>query len=88
MLGHVNHDSSKFYNSKLYKKTEGNKTVIENNSNFPYVLENKFILGTAENMCEIPNNSVYLMITSSLTRKYTQCLFENCYNLLKVIALS
>jgi len=62
--GRINHDSSKFYNSKLYKKL-GNKNILDKIENdFPKEFENKFILGTAENMKELPNNSVHLMITS------------------------
>ncbi|GAB6395529.1 MAG: methyltransferase [Bacteroidales bacterium] len=62
--GHVNHDSSKFYNSKLYKELEGKEVVNKKDNVFPAVLENKIILGTSENMSEIPDNSVHLMITS------------------------
>jgi len=48
--GRINHDSSKFYNSKLYTEL-GDKKVIDKNENvFPENLEN--------------NNSVHLMITS------------------------
>jgi len=62
--GRINHDSSKFYNSKLYKEL-GEKKILKNEENeFPKELENKFILGTAENMKELPDNSVHLMITS------------------------
>lgn len=62
--GRVNHDSSKFYNSKLYTELGDNKILDKNENNFPDELENKFILGSAENMKELPDNSVHLMITS------------------------
>ncbi|URA09205.1 DNA-methyltransferase [Thermospira aquatica] len=62
--GRINHDSSKFYNSKLYKELGGNKIIDKKENEFPKELENKFILGSAENMKEIPDNSVHLMITS------------------------
>ncbi|NLH60128.1 MAG: site-specific DNA-methyltransferase [Ignavibacteriales bacterium] len=62
--GRINHDSSKFYNSKLYTELSEKKILDKNENEFPKVLENKFILGTAENMKEIPDNSVHLMITS------------------------
>lgn len=62
--GRINHDSSKFYNSKLYKSL-GEKKILDKNENyFPNELENKIILGSSENMKEIPDNSVHLMITS------------------------
>lgn len=62
--GRINHDSSKFYNSKLYKEFEKNKSLKIDDNNFPSELENKFILGSSENMKEIPDNSVHLMVTS------------------------
>ena len=62
--GRINHDSSKFYNSKLYKELDDKKILDKKENDFPKELENKFILGTAENMKELPDNSVHLMITS------------------------
>ena len=62
--GRINHDSSKFYNSKLYKELDDKKIFDKKENDFPKELENKFILGTAENMKELPDNSVHLMITS------------------------
>lgn len=62
--GRINHDSSKFYNSKLYKELGEKKVLDKNENDFPDELENKFILGSSENMKEIPDNSVHLMITS------------------------
>lgn len=62
--GRINHDSSKFYNSKLYSELGDKKILDKNENDFPHELENKFILGSAENMKELPDNSVHLMITS------------------------
>ncbi|MEW6003818.1 MAG: site-specific DNA-methyltransferase [Stygiobacter sp.] len=62
--GRINHDSSKFYNSKLYKELGDKKFIDKKENEFPCELENKFILGSAENMKELPDNSVHLMITS------------------------
>jgi modification methylase len=62
--GRSNHDSSKFYNSKLYKEL-GDKEILDRNENdFPDHLENTLLLGSAENMKELPDSSVHLMITS------------------------
>ncbi|MBV6397025.1 MAG: hypothetical protein HFACDABA_02629 [Anaerolineales bacterium] len=65
----VNHDSSDYYNSKLYSELSdnghngnGSKPVADNL--FPVEYENKIILGTSENMKEIPDNSLHLMVTS------------------------
>ena len=64
--GRINHDSSEFYNSRLYK--EINKTnkyeKFEINNEFPTDILNTIIERSSENMEEIPNNSVHLMITS------------------------
>jgi len=65
--GRVNHDSSKFYNSKLYKELNSVRkpfSELLEEKEFPKEFENKFILGSAENMKEIPNNSIHLVITS------------------------
>jgi site-specific DNA-methyltransferase (adenine-specific) len=62
--GRINHDSSKFYNSKLYSELEQNSSTDVHENPFPAALMNKVILGTAESMNEIPDNSVHLMITS------------------------
>jgi site-specific DNA-methyltransferase (adenine-specific) len=62
--GRINHDSSKFYNSKLYSELEQNKIVDLSENLFPKEFINKIVLGSAENMKEIPNNSLHLMITS------------------------
>lgn len=60
----INHDSSKFYNSKLYKDLEVKKYLKKEDNDFPTCLENKIILGTAEDMKELSDNSIHLMITS------------------------
>jgi len=62
--GRINHDSSKFYSSKLYSELEGKKVIDKTENELPKHLLNKIILGTAENMQELPNNCIHLMITS------------------------
>lgn len=62
--GRINHDSSKFYNSKLYSELKSKKITDQSENILPDDCVNKFILGTAENMSELPDNSVHLMITS------------------------
>lgn len=62
--GRINHDSSKFYNSKLYSELEKSETIDIIENDFPEELENQLVLGSAENMKELPDNSVHLMITS------------------------
>ncbi len=62
--GRINHDSSKFYNSKLYSTLESKEVIDKTENNLPDELLNTFILGSAENMKELPDNSIHLMITS------------------------
>src|SRR5574341_2620046 len=62
----VNHDSSDYYNSKLYSglSDNGNSSNLVPDNPFPVDYKNKIILGTSENMKEIPDNSLHLMVTS------------------------
>lgn len=62
--GRINHDSSKFYNSKLYKELDNKKEISKKTNIFPSELLNTIILGSAENMSMIPDSSLHLMITS------------------------
>jgi len=62
--GRINHDSSKFYNSKLYSTLEGKEVTDKSENKLSDDLLNTFILGTAENMKELSDNSIHLMITS------------------------
>ena len=80
--GRINHDSSKFYNSKLYSELGEKKILDKNENNFPDELENKLILGSAENMKELPDNSIHLMITSppyNVSKEYDEDLSLNDY---------
>jgi hypothetical protein len=60
----IGHDSSKFYNSKLYSELAPSQVVDENDNEFPPELINKVILGSSEKMTDIPDRSLHLMITS------------------------
>ena len=62
--GRINHDSSKFYDSKLYKELGNDRKVNKKNNLFPKNLLNSTIFGSAEDMSMIPDNSLHLMITS------------------------
>ncbi|MDI6802410.1 MAG: site-specific DNA-methyltransferase [Bacteroidota bacterium] len=62
--GRINHDSSKFYNSRLYGTMTPNEPVSSEENVFPPNLENTIILGNSEKMKELPDNCVHLMITS------------------------
>ncbi len=62
--GRINHDSSKFYNSKLYEGLNNEKNVkfVENPIDQKYM--NKILCKSSEFMTELPNDSVHLMVTS------------------------
>ena len=64
----LNHDSSKFYNSRMYKKINGNnngqKEHFEKENVISQDVMNKIICASSENMKELPDNSIHLMITS------------------------
>ena len=79
--GRVAHDSSKFYNSKLYKEIKNNNSDIIVNE-FPNELLNTIIANSCENMKDIPNNSLHLMITSppyNVSKEYDNDLSLNEY---------
>ncbi|HPZ08832.1 MAG TPA: site-specific DNA-methyltransferase [Candidatus Eremiobacteraeota bacterium] len=62
--GRINHDSTSFYNSRLYEglPQEAKVPYIENPISSDFL--NKIFCKTSENMEELPDNSVHLMITS------------------------
>jgi len=69
--GRSNHNSSKFYDTKLYSSLSEFKESDENE--IPKEFINKIIFSSSENMKELPDNSVHLMITSppyNLTKEY------------------
>lgn len=73
--GRFGHDSSKFYNSKLYSEFAPGEVVALAEGELPLKITNSIILGSSENMKEIPSNSVHLMITSppyNVTKQYDE----------------
>lgn len=73
--GRINHDSSSFYNSKLYSNLQVRKTD-EKKCKANVISEknlNKIYAGSSEKMVELPDNSIHLMITSppyNVTKEY------------------
>ena len=61
--GRINHDSSKFYNSKIYEGISNNSILEIKDNSLPQELLNQVILGNSEKMSLIPDNSIHLMIT-------------------------
>lgn len=71
--GRINHDSSQFYNSKLYDGLIKKDKVKVADNKIPQELLNKHFCHSSENMNELPNNSIHLMITSppyNVTKEY------------------
>ena len=62
--GRINHDASKFYNSRLYTELNGSQVLETEVNEFPQSLENQVFATSSEAMSEIPTGSVHLMITS------------------------
>lgn len=62
--GRINHNADKFYDSKLYQELSKNEVADKEEINLSDELVNQIILGSAENMKALPNNSIHLMITS------------------------
>lgn len=62
--GRINHDSSKFYGSRLYEGLQTGQRVeyIENQLDKSVV--NKIFCKSSEKMNELPDNSIHLMVTS------------------------
>lgn len=80
--GRVNHDSSKFYNSKLYSELGNSELMLDVENEIPKEYINQIILGSADNMQELPDNSVHLMITSppyNVSKEYDEDLPLNEY---------
>jgi len=73
--GRINHDSSQFYNSRLYEGITSNKKIKHIENEIPQKILNKHFCHTSENMNELPDNSVHLMITSppyNVTKEYDE----------------
>ena len=86
----ISHDSSKYYNSRLYSELPGeNGSSPVPDNPFPVDYENKIIFGSAESMKEIPDHSLHLMVTSppyNVTKEYDEDLsLEEYLKLLRMV---
>ena len=80
--GRYNHDSSEFYNKKMYSNGNGEKKVsyVENPLNKKHL--NQIFCKTSEKMQELPDNSIHLMVTSppyNVGKEYDEDLSLNDY---------
>ncbi|MFZ5808058.1 MAG: DNA-methyltransferase [Chloroflexota bacterium] len=72
----LSHDSSSYYQSRLYAEQPDGKTAPSlPDQPFPQEYENLILQASSENMAEIPDCSVHLMVTSppyNATKEYDQ----------------
>src|SRR3989337_106335 len=73
--GRINHDSSQFYNSRLYEGLISDERIKHIENKIPSEVLNKHFCHSSEDMNELPDNSLHLMITSppyNVTKEYDQ----------------
>ena len=83
--GRINHDSSQFYNSRLYEGLITDEKIKQKENKIPREFLNKHFCHSSEIMNELPDNSVHLMITSppyNVTKEY-----DNNLNLKEYLVL-
>lgn len=87
--GRINHDSTKFYKSRLYEGLCNEKKIKYIEKIIPEKNVNKIFCKSSEKMTELPDNSVHLMVTSppyNVTKEYDNDLSLNEYiNLLNTV---
>jgi modification methylase len=62
--GRSTHDSSRFYQSRLYNEDEGNHPINTIDREVPSAVLDRVFYKSSEQMAEIPDNSIQLMVTS------------------------
>lgn len=62
--GRVNHDSTPFYNSRLYDGLPKERVVKYEENQIPHEFLDKIFCKTSERMEELPDNSIHLVVTS------------------------
>ena len=61
----ANHDSSKFYSSRLYEGLPKEKEGVDFKENpIPTTSVDKIFCKSSEKMAELPDNSIHMMVTS------------------------
>lgn len=73
--GRINHDSSAFYNSRLYEELNIETSIKYFENPIKPELLNTIYCKSSEQMIELPDNSIHLMITSppyNVTKEYDQ----------------
>jgi DNA modification methylase len=62
--GHINHDATRFYASRLYEGISGEQNVHDKEIPIPPERLNRLYGKSSEKMDELPDNSIHLMVTS------------------------
>ena len=62
--GHVNHDSSRFYQSRMYTQLDQGKKVKYTENPVPDTILDRILCQSSEVMADLPDASVHLMVTS------------------------
>jgi DNA modification methylase len=87
--GRAAHDSSRFYQSRLYNKDPANPAVVSKDNEVPLQMLDRVLYKSSEKMAEVPDNSVHLMVTSppyNATKEYDRDLtLEEYRTLLKTV---
>jgi len=73
--GRRGHDSSKFYDSKLYDDLQKGKKVPDRETPLPKEVRNRIFCQSSEDMHQLPDESIHLMVTSppyNASKEYDQ----------------
>lgn len=73
--GRINHDSNKFYSSRLYNDLPTEQDILYIENTIPDEFLDHLVCKSSESMVEIPNASVHLMVTSppyNASKEYDQ----------------
>jgi site-specific DNA-methyltransferase (adenine-specific) len=83
--GRISHDSSPFYNTRLYQQSINVSAYGEDDRDFPSEHVNRIICKSSEKMSELPDRSIHLMITSppyNVSKEYDENLTLDEYRTL------
>lgn len=73
--GRISHDSSRFYDSKLYQNRQPPDEIEYIEQDLPSSSRDRFFCKSSEDMTELPDHSVHLMVTSppyNVQKEYDQ----------------
>jgi site-specific DNA-methyltransferase (adenine-specific) len=66
--GRVSHDSTRFYDSRLYEGLRSDAAHQASENPLPVEVRDQLFCKSSERMDEIPDNSVHLMVITALQR--------------------